>query len=217
MDDGYRDSDEPVGLPRDGQGSDASYGQDPIEDVAGSGRLFWQRLVGVLKCSPAAFVAFAGDRRATWQIAALVVVTSAINHIGNNLSGRYSDLAAVEWGSEILAYDVLFVPLGVVCIAVWAGIVTLVSRLFSIRSVPYGEWFRSLGAISVANVLYLIPFAGWALSTLYWIVLLFVAVRTVARVSKMAAIGIIAISWFGPAVVVMLLVGLFIVIAIVLA
>lgn len=217
MDDGYRDSDETAGLPRDSQGSDVGYGQDPIEDVGGSGSLFWQRLGGVLKCSPAAFAAFAGDSRATWQIAALVVVTSAINHIGNNLSGRYSDLAEAEWGSEVLAYDVLLVPLGLVLTAAWAGIVMLVSRLFSNWSISYGGWFRSLGSISVANVLYVIPYAGWALSTLYWVVLLFFAVRTVARVSGMAAIGIMAISWVGPAVVAGLLVGIFAAVAIFLA
>lgn len=163
MDDGYRDSDETGGLPRDSQGSDVGYGHDPIEDVVGSGTLFWQRLGGVLKCSPAAFAAFAGDSRANWQIAALVIVTSAINLIGNNLSGRYSDLAEAEWGSEVLAYDVLLVPLGLVFTAAWAGIVMLVSRLFSSESVSYGGWFRSLGSISVANVLYVIPYAGWAL------------------------------------------------------
>ena len=92
MDDGYRDSDETAGLARDSQGSDVGYGQDPIEDVVGSGTLFWQRLGGVLKCSPAAFVAFAGDRRATWQIAALVIVTSAINQ-ANSMFG----IASLGW------------------------------------------------------------------------------------------------------------------------
>lgn len=90
MDDEYRDADDAVTPPAGPQGSRGGYDQDPIEDVAGSGRLFWQRLVGVLRCSPAAFVEFAGDRRATWQVAALVVVVGAIGQIGTDLSGLYS-------------------------------------------------------------------------------------------------------------------------------
>ncbi len=117
-------------------------------------------------------------------------------------------------------------PLGFVVFAAWAGIVMLTSKLFSSESVSYGGWFRALGPITVTNLLQLIsvvgwalkpetttpflesvalqliPFVGWALSYLYWIVLTFVAVRTVARVSRLATIGIMLISAIGPFVVV---------------
>lgn len=198
MDDGFRDSEESAGLPRDEQGAQVGYGQEPIEDAASSGTRFWQRLVGVLMCWPAAFAEFAGDRRATWQIAALVVVTGAIGVIGANLTGLYSDLAKLGLESAVPFINAGAVPSGFVVFAVWAGIVMLVSKLFSSESVSYGGWFRALGPITVTNLLQHIPYVGWILSTLYWLVLTFVAVRTVARVSRMATIGIIVIAWIGP-------------------
>lgn len=217
MDDGFRDSDKYAGLPRDAQGADVGYGEDPIEDAASSGRLFWQRLVGVVRCSPAAFAEFAGDRRATWQIAVLVVAIVVINAIGADLSGLYSELAKFGLESQIPFYRALAVPLGIVFVAVWAGIVMLVAKLFSSESMSYGGWFRALGPISVTSVLQLIPHAGWILSNLYWIVLTFVAVRTVARVSRMATVGIIAIAWIGPFALLGLLAVLLIAVALTLA
>lgn len=198
MDDGFRDGEESVGLPRESPGGRAGVGQDPIEDVAGGGTRFWQRLAGVLMCLPAAFAEFAGDRRATWQVAALVVVTGAIGLIGANLSGVYSDLAKLGLESAVPVFNAGAVPLGFVVFAAWAGIVMLVSKLFSSESVSYGGWFRALGPITVTNLLQQIPYVGWILGTLYWLVLTFVAVRTVARVSRMAAIGIMLISAIGP-------------------
>lgn len=206
MDDEYRDADDAVAPPTGPHGSRGGYDQDPIEDVAGSGRLFWQRSVGVLRCSPEAFAEFAGDRRATWQVAALVVAVGAIGQIGTDLSGIYSALGELGQESQVPAMKALFVPLGFASFAIWAGIVTLVSKLFSRESVSYGGWFRALGPIAVTNVLQLIPFAGWIFGGLYWIVLTFVAIRTVARVSRMAAIGIMV----GPYLVLGLLVILFI-------
>ena len=210
MDDGFRDSDESVRLPRDAQGADVGYGEDPIEDATGSGRLFWQRLVGVLRCSPAAFAEFAGDRRATWQIAAVVVVAGVVGQIAADLDGLYSALPELGLGYLVPAIKVSLVPLGFVVFAVWAGIVMLVSKLFSSASVPYGGWFRALGPITITNPLQHIPYAGWILSILYWLVLTYAAVRTVARVSRVATIGIMAIAWFGPFALLGLLVILFV-------
>ena len=205
MDDEYRERDDPAGLSRDSHGADVGYGRDPIEDAVGSGRLFWQRLAGVLRCSPAAFAEFAGDRRATWQVAALVVVAGVIGQFGTDLAGLYSTLGELGQESQVPAMKALFVPLGFLSFAVWAGIVMLVSKLFSSESISYGGWFRALGPITATDLLQLIPFAGWLLSTLYWIVLTFVAIRTVARVSSMATIGILV----GPYVVLGLLSALF--------
>lgn len=198
MDDEIRDGEESVGLPRESPGGRAGVGQDPIEDVAGGGTRFWQRLAGVLMCLPAAFAEFAGDRRATWQVAALVVVTGAIEVIGANLTGLYSDLAKLGLESAVPFINAGAVPSGFVFLAVWTGIVMLVSKLFSSESVSYGGWFRALGPITVTNLLQQIPYVGWILGTLYWLVLTFVAVHTVARVSRMATIGIIVIAWIGP-------------------
>lgn len=208
MDDGFRDGEESVGLPRESPGGRAGVGQDPIEDVAGGGTRFWQRLAGVLMCLPAAFAAFAGDRRATWQVAALVVVTGAIGLIFANLAGVYSDLANLGLESAVPVFNAGAVPLGFVVFAAWAGIVMLTSKLFSSESVSYGGWFRALGPITVTNLLQQIPYVGWILGTLYWLVLTFVAVRTVARVSRMAAIGIMLISAIGPFAVIVFLFAL---------
>ena len=93
--------------------------------------------------------------------------------------------AASIW---LLPIILITVPIGLLVTAIYAGLLCLLSRLFSNDVPPYPNWFRTLLFTSAPSALGIIPFIGGVVGGIYVLVLQVVAIRDLARITTGAAV-----------------------------
>ena len=130
----------------------------------------WARVLAMLKLEPGISEEIAADPNGTRQGLIVFVVGNA---------------AASIW---LLPIILITVPIGLLVTAIYAGLLCLLSRLFSNDVPPYPNWFRTLLFTSAPSALGIIPFIGGVVGGIYVLVLQVVAIRDLARITTGAAV-----------------------------
>jgi hypothetical protein len=144
---------------------------------------------------PGVFQEIGADPTATVQAIIVVVVASLVGGLGTIFSG---DFDAVGW--------ILGGAYSIVGLAITAGVIYLISRLFQARG-DYTSLFRSLGYASAPQALAIIPILGWLAGLVWSLILAIRAVKETQAVSGGAAAAIVLI----PAAIVFVIVVILVV------
>ena len=177
---------DPLGSPVDGGKNTSSFGK---------------RLAGTLRGSRHAFAEIAGDRAATWQAVAIVLVTGILSVVfgGAEFAFSASSSGSVSGGER--AFVAATAPIGsLLSVAVLAFVSRIVAKRFGRQSPPFDSWFRVLGFTSAVRVLDVIPIVGWVAASIYGLVLQVAATRELASTTAWRAIAIVLMALVGSGV-----------------
>ena len=151
-------------------------------------QVVWNRVQGVLRLDPPVFAEIGADPSGVTQGLIVAAIAAA---------------AANLWSGPFLVSSVL---LYLLMAAGLAGLFSLVARMFA-QGVPrYPAWLAAILFTTAPLALGIIPMFGAAVGSLYMVVLQFVAIRELGRITAGEAIMVLLIVLI-PATVLFVMLG----------